>query len=150
MAFVYPAELATKLIAKQPANDSLVMLFTGDTQYHYPCTDQNAQCKQWSRSCHLAKERREHVKIKMHKFVQIQAFPAIEKPWPNIEYICHNGRSIHWPRLCQNGVRICEWSAAEMHFPTCPNAWAKWAKAKGISHQRGFDQFWTLFPTGIV
>ncbi|KAL7075693.1 hypothetical protein ACQ4LE_005426 [Meloidogyne hapla] len=51
--FIYPDELAKNLLKNYTFNSSqeLILLFTGDTQYHFPCVSSNQQCKEKSKNC---------------------------------------------------------------------------------------------------
>lgn len=49
---IIPLEKA-QLLLHPPSNGShLLLLFTGDTQYYYPCTLENLPCREYSKECH--------------------------------------------------------------------------------------------------
>ena len=48
-ASIIPEDEAERLLAN--ADHDLNLIFTGDTQYHYPCTLINNQCKKRSEEC---------------------------------------------------------------------------------------------------
>ncbi|CAK5082934.1 unnamed protein product [Meloidogyne enterolobii] len=52
--FIYPEDLAENLLKNISAFNSskeITLLFTGDTQYHFPCVSINQQCKERSKNC---------------------------------------------------------------------------------------------------
>nr|CAD2141403.1 unnamed protein product [Meloidogyne enterolobii] len=52
--FIYPKDLAENLlknISPFKSSKEITLLFTGDTQYHFPCVSINQQCKERSKNC---------------------------------------------------------------------------------------------------
>lgn len=60
--FVYPAEFARTLLPVDVGDfgSTVTVLFTGDPQYHYPCTEANTACQQRKRDCTSAHHHHHH------------------------------------------------------------------------------------------
>ncbi|KAH7678426.1 Protein C41G11.1 a, partial [Aphelenchoides avenae] len=58
---IIPVDQGERLLSS--VSDELILLFTGDTQYHFPCTLNNGPCKERSREC----RERNGLKYNLHK-----------------------------------------------------------------------------------
>uniref|UniRef100_A0A914MJK1 Secreted protein n=1 Tax=Meloidogyne incognita TaxID=6306 RepID=A0A914MJK1_MELIC len=71
--FIYPKDLAENLlknISTFNSSKEITLLFTGDTQYHFPCVSINQQCKEKSKNCSSQTE------IKLVK-IRVRPSPSI-------------------------------------------------------------------------